>query len=72
MIAYRLGDMIAPALPEAEALQSVMLEFTGAIRENRSPMTDGGAGLRVLRVLEAATESAHRGTTVPLAAQTTP
>ncbi len=70
MIAYRLGDMVAPALPEAEALQSVMLEFTGAIRENRSPMTDGGAGLRVLRVLEAATESAHRGTTVPLATQT--
>ena len=29
-------------------------EFAGAIREERAPLTDGHAGLRVLDILEAA------------------
>src|SRR4030081_1086513 len=57
MISYRVGEMIAPALREGEALQGVVAEFTGAIRNGGAPVTDGEAGLRVLRVLEGATAS---------------
>lgn len=39
----------------------VMAEFAAAIATRRQPLTDGAAGLRVLRVLEAASESAERG-----------
>lgn len=67
MISYRVGEMVAPALRETEALQGVVAEFTGAIRSGGVPLTDGGAGLRVLRVLEAASESLDReGVLVPL------
>ncbi|MEA2589065.1 MAG: hypothetical protein QOH66_1992, partial [Actinomycetota bacterium] len=41
--------------------------FTGAIRNGSVPVTDGEAGLRVLRVLEGATASLDRaGALVPL------
>lgn len=61
LISYRTGDTLVPALPEREALMSVMAEFSSAIAENRPPLTDAGAGLRVLALLEAATRSAERG-----------
>jgi predicted dehydrogenase len=57
---YRLGDMHAPALPEREALGQMVAEFAASITEGRSPLTDGRAGLRVLAVLEAASESQRR------------
>jgi predicted dehydrogenase len=65
---YRLGDMHAPSLPEAEALQLMVGEFAAAIRDGRRAQTDGQAGLRVLSVLEAARSSlAAHGAMVPLA-----
>lgn len=57
LISYRVGDMVAPALPEYEALGGVVNEFATAIRTDTAPLTDGHAGLRVLRVLEAASTS---------------
>ena len=60
LISYRVGDMVAPALPEVEALQLVVQEFLAAVREARPPLTDGRAGLRVLRILEAASRSLDR------------
>jgi predicted dehydrogenase len=56
-VSYRLGDITVPALPEREALSSMVAEFAGAIREQRAPVTDGAAGLRVLSVLEAVSHS---------------
>jgi predicted dehydrogenase len=56
-VSYRIGDMVAPALPEKEALRSMMAEFAAAITENRPPLTDGRSGLRVLALLEAASGS---------------
>ncbi len=56
-ISYRLGDTWAPALPEHEALASMVAEFAASIREERRPRTDGKAALRVLSVLEAASTS---------------
>jgi predicted dehydrogenase len=60
-ISYRLGDMVAPALAEREALGAVVAEFATAIRERRPAMTDGRAGLRVLDVLESASRSLAAG-----------
>jgi predicted dehydrogenase len=56
-VSYRLGDITVPALPETEALSSMVAEFAAAIREQRPPRTDGAAGLRVLCVLEAISAS---------------
>lgn len=66
-VSYRLGDTWAPALPEREALASMVAEFAQAIREGRAPATDGESGLRVLDVLEAADRSkADGGALVPV------
>jgi predicted dehydrogenase len=53
--------MVAPARPEGEALRGVRAEFAASIAEARAPMTDGRSGLRVLALLEAATESLYSG-----------
>ncbi|HWF51155.1 MAG TPA: Gfo/Idh/MocA family oxidoreductase [Solirubrobacteraceae bacterium] len=67
IVSYRSGDMVAPALPEREALQGVMAEFADCIRTGRASRTDGRAGLRVLDVLEAASRSLEfHGSVVPL------
>jgi predicted dehydrogenase len=63
LISYRIGDVHVPALPEREALMSVLAEFASSIMEDRSPLTDARAGIRVLRLLEAATRSAEDGGT---------
>jgi predicted dehydrogenase len=60
-VSYRTGNMVAPALREREALLGVLEDWTGAIRTGRAPMTDGRAGLQVLRVLEAAQASLFEG-----------
>lgn len=56
-VSYRMGDMVAPALGEREALASMVAEFAAAITERREPGTDGPAGLRVLSILEATSAS---------------
>ena len=57
LVSYRSGDMFAPHVDDTEALSLMVKEFTACIEENRLALTDGGAGLRVLRVLEAAERS---------------
>ncbi|HEY1573232.1 MAG TPA: Gfo/Idh/MocA family oxidoreductase [Pseudonocardiaceae bacterium] len=67
LVSYRLGDMVAPALPEREALREVMAEFASAITQGRRPLTDGWSGIRVLAVLEAASASLkHGGAAMPV------
>ena len=69
-VSYRSGDMVAPALPEREALQGVMAEFSDCVRTGRTSATDGRAGLRVLDLLEAASRSLEfHGSVVPLRAE---
>ncbi|MDT7706100.1 MAG: hypothetical protein QOG20_1707 [Pseudonocardiales bacterium] len=66
-VSYRTGDTVAPALPNHEALRSVMVEFAAAIGEDRAPLTDGWSGLRVLAMLEAASISLQKdGMSVPI------
>ncbi len=57
LIQYRTGDMLAPQIDLTEALKRVSAEFYTAINENRAPLTDGHAGLRVVKILEAANKS---------------
>jgi predicted dehydrogenase len=63
LISYRVGDTHVPALPEQEALSSVLSEFGAAIEEHRPPLTDARAGVRVLQLLEAASRSVDNGGT---------
>jgi predicted dehydrogenase len=68
LISYRTGEMVAPALSEREALSSMVEEFASAISEKRAPLTDGEAGLRVVRALNAASTSlGSEGSLVPIA-----
>lgn len=60
-VSYRLGDITVPALPEREALGAMVSEYAAAIREDRAPLTDGHAGLRVLSVLDAVGTSLRSG-----------
>ncbi len=67
LVGYRAGDMYAPQLSLAEALGVEAEHFVDCIRTGRQPITDGEAGLRVVRVLEAAAQSlAERGRVVEL------
>jgi predicted dehydrogenase len=54
---YRAGDMFAPLLDNSEALRGEVVEFIDSIENNRKPLTDGESGLRVVELLEAATQS---------------
>lgn len=59
LIQYRTGDMLAPQIDLTEALKKVSHEFYSCISENRPALSDGLAGLRVVRILEAANKSIH-------------
>jgi predicted dehydrogenase len=62
LVQYRTGDMRAPQIDLTEALKKATAEFVACIDEDRAPKTDGRAGLRVVRMLEAATWSMrHNG-----------
>ena len=69
LVGYRTGDMWAPQLAIREALYTEASHFIECIEQQKTPMTDGHAGLRVVRLLEAATQSmANQGNTMPLRA----
>lgn len=61
LVNYRSGDMWAPKIEQVEALHSELSYFVECIQEDKTPMNDGLAGLRVVRMLEAAGESLRRG-----------
>src|SRR5215813_4609905 len=57
LVSYRSGDMWAPKVEQTEALKAEVNHFMDCIAANRAPMNDGVAGLRVVRLLEAAEKS---------------
>ncbi len=57
LVNYRSGDMWAPRLERAEALTHELSYFVDCVTNDRTPMNDGEAGLRVVKMLEASTES---------------
>jgi len=67
LVNYRSGDMWAPQLEQVEALRQELAYFVDCISNDQTPMNDGNAGLRVVKMLEAANESLrHRGALVYL------
>lgn len=57
LVGYRTGDMWAPHLEVTEAIRTEGLHFIDCIQQGDRPITDGEAGLRVVKILEAATQS---------------
>ncbi len=64
---YRSGDMYAPRVEPSEALKIETEYFVHCIRENKTPINDGHAGLRVVKMLDACNESLRKqGREIPL------
>lgn len=56
-VGYRTGDMWAPQVDRLEALSRLVQHFLGCIHGNDEPITSAGSGLRVVQLMEAATQS---------------
>jgi len=64
---YRYGDIYSPRIEDYEPLRKECAHFLECIAESKLPRSDGYSGLRVVSVLEAATESLRReGKAVPV------
>jgi len=57
MIDYRSGDMWSPRVDQEEALRVELHYFVKCIKQKKCPINDGEAGLRVVKLLEAADRS---------------
>ena len=57
LVSYRTGDMWAPKVEQTEALAAETKYFVDCITRNETPFNDGVAGLRVVKLLEAADRS---------------
>ena len=67
LVSYRAGDMWAPRVEQAEALKVELGYFIDCVTRNRTPLNDGVAGSRVVRLLEAADQSlSERGKAIQL------
>jgi len=60
LVNYRSGDMWSPQLEQIEALQHELGYFLECINDDKSPHNDGAAGLSIVKMLEAATESLNK------------
>lgn len=56
-VGYRAGDMWAPHLAATEALHTEARHFIDCIENGTKPISDGVAGLRLVEILEAASQS---------------
>ena len=57
LVSYRSGDMHVPNVDNTEALKLEADYFAECIEKNEKPFNDGEAGLKVVRMLEAADKS---------------
>jgi len=57
LVSYRSGDMWAPQVEQVEALKLELNYFLECLSHNKKPTNDGVAGLKVVKMLEAASES---------------
>jgi predicted dehydrogenase len=57
LVSYRSGDMWSPRVEQTEALGAETKYFVDCISRNETPFNDGAAGLRVVKMLEAADKS---------------
>jgi len=67
LVNYRSGDMWAPQIEQVEALRQELAYFVDCICNDCTPFNDGVAGLRIVKMLQAANESlSKRGELVRL------
>ena len=67
LVSYRTGDMWSPQVEQVEALKLELQYFVDCIKKNQTPINGGCEGLKVVRMLEAASQSlAKRGELVYL------
>ena len=67
LVSYRTGDMWSPNVEQVEALKMEAAYFIDCIMKDKRPFNDGQAGLRIVRMLEAADSSLqHKGSLVRL------
>jgi len=57
LVDYRTGDMWAPKIEQTEALKKEISYFYDCIVQRKVPINDGIAGWRVVRMIEAASQS---------------
>jgi predicted dehydrogenase len=60
LVSYRSGDMWAPKVEQTEALQIEADYFVDCVINGKTPINDGAAGLRVVKMLEAADQSLQK------------
>jgi predicted dehydrogenase len=60
LVSYRTGDMWAPQVEQLEALHVELGYFADCVINQKTPFNDGLAGLRVVRMLEAAEASIQK------------
>ena len=60
LVSYRSGDVWAPKVEQTEALKVELQYFIESIRTGRTPFNDGAAGLRIVKLLEAADQSLQK------------
>jgi predicted dehydrogenase len=60
LVNYRSGDMWAPQLEQVEALRHELTYFVDCISSGKEPFNNGRAGLRVVQMLEAASQSLNK------------
>src|SRR5436190_6901045 len=60
LVSYRSGDVWAPKVEQTEPLRQELQYFIDCIVNDRSPFNDAAAGLRVVKLLEAADRSLQK------------
>jgi predicted dehydrogenase len=67
LVSYRSGDVLAPRVEQTEALKVELEYFIDCIANDHAPFNGGEAGLRVVKILEAADRSLkERGRAIQL------
>ena len=67
LVSYRSGDVWAPKVEQTEALKVELGYFIDCVLNDKTPVNDGMAGLRVVRLLESAETSLNdRGRIISL------
>ena len=67
LVSYRSGDVWAPRVDQTEALKAELAHFLDCIASGKTPINDGQAGLRVVKLLEATDKSLkYKGMVVPV------
>jgi predicted dehydrogenase len=61
LVGYHADDIWSPQLEMSDALGVELRHFIACIEDNTTPAVDGHAGLRIVRLLDAATRSMRNG-----------